>query len=99
MLAYRWTWLIKRGRMQEALELCETELRSFKRDYVKHRYYTPSISPHVFVYEMVVESDEAKDKWFAEFNATPGADAFWEKWDSLAERWVSTELWNVTEFG
>jgi hypothetical protein len=101
MFAYRWTWIMKSGggRMQEGLELCETELRSLKSDYAKMRFYTPNISPRVFVVELIVESEEARDKWFAEFNAMPGNAAFWEKWHTLAERMVSSERWNVTELG
>jgi hypothetical protein len=99
MLAYRWTWIIKQGRMEECLELNTTtpELRS--KEYAKIRFYTPSIGPNVFVVEMVVENEEAMGKWFAEFNATPGADAFWEKMHALAERMIGGERWNVTELG
>ena len=97
MLAYRWTWIVKREGMGEFLELHKA--LSFKTDYAKLRIYTPGISPYVAVGELVVESEEARDKWFAEFNATPEADAFWEKFHALTERRVSTERWNVTEIG
>ena len=97
MLAYRWTWIIKQGRMKECLELNKTIPQLFKQEYAKIRYYTPSIGPNVFVVEMVVEHEDAKDKWFTEFNATPGADAFWEKMRALGERVVGSERWNVTE--
>jgi hypothetical protein len=96
MLAYRWTFVMKHGRMEEALEL--NKATPFARDYAKSRIYTPDLGPAVFVFELVVESEEAMLKYFDEFNATPEAEAFWAKWNALVERQVSTERWNVTEF-
>jgi len=97
MLAYHWTWIVKRGSMSEFLELHKA--LSFKTDYGKVRLYTPGISPYVAISELVVESEEARDRWFAEFNATPEAEAFWEQFNAMIERRVSTERWNVTEVG
>ena len=51
----------------------------------------------MFVVELVVESKETRDKWFAEWGATGKADAFWKKWNTLAERMVAEERWNMTE--
>jgi hypothetical protein len=97
MLAYRWTWIIKHGQMQKFLELHKTTPGVRSKEYAKLRFYTPSIGPNVWVTEMVVENEEASTKWFTEFNATPGAAAFWEKVHTMAERMVSSERWNVTE--
>ena len=99
MFAYRWTWKIKLGRMEECLELNTTTPGLRSTEYAKIRYYTPNISPELFVVEMVVEDEEAMNKWFAEFNATPGAESFWEKMNTLAERWIDGERWRVTELG
>jgi hypothetical protein len=96
MLAYRWTFLIKQGQMEEALELNKST--PFNPDYVKSRIYTPDLSPNVFVFELDVEDQETVDRFFDEFNATPEAEPFWEKWNALVERHVSTERWNLTEF-
>jgi hypothetical protein len=95
MFAYRWTWIIKQGSMKEALEL--QKALSFRPDYAKMRLYTPDISPNVLVFELNVESDEARSKFFAEFNATPEAETFWKKWRALGERMVSLERWEVWE--
>ena len=97
MLAYRWTWIMKRGGIQQALKVTTETLASLKKDYAKVRSYTPKYSPEVYVFELVVENEEAKERWFAEFNAAPGADAYWEKWFSVAERLVTRECWIVTE--
>jgi hypothetical protein len=99
MFAYRWTWIIKQGRMKECLELNTTTPGLCSKEYAKIRYYTPSIGPQLFVVEMVVENEEAMHKWFAEFNATPGAESFWAKMEALAERMIGGERWNVTELG
>ena len=99
MLAYRSTWVMNRGCMQEALELFTAEAKRYSPDYAKARVYTPDISRNVLVYELVVENEAAHDKFFADFNATPGAEAFWEKWHELSERSTGTERWTVTELG
>ena len=97
MFSYRFTWIMKRGCTKKGLELCKTLPRGPSQEYAKLRFYTPDISPNVFVVELVVESEEARDKWFAEWGATGKADAFREKWNTLAERMVTEERWNVTE--
>ena len=99
MLAYRWTWMVKPGGMEEVLELLRAEAKEFNPGYAKARVYTPDISPQMLVYELTVENQEACDKFFDEFNATPGAAAFWEKWNELTKRLVVTERWNVMELG
>ena len=85
--------------MKEALEFFSAEAKKYHPEYAKARVYTPSISPNVLVYELDVENQEAHDKFFEEFNATPGAPAFWDKWHELTERSVVTERWHVTELG
>jgi hypothetical protein len=85
------------GRGGEFLELHKA--LSFKTDYARVRLYSPGIRPHVFVSELVVASEESRNRLSAEFNATPEADAFWEKFDAPAERQVSTERCTVTEIG
>jgi len=99
MLAYRWTWTVKQGAMDDLRELLVAEARRFSPDYAKARVYTPDLSPNVIVYELAVESEEAVDRFFKQYNATPGAPAFWEKWRSGIERHIATERWTVTELG
>jgi hypothetical protein len=91
---------MKQGRMKEALELVkEWAHDGLVTDYSQVRCYTPNMSPTVFVFELVVENDEARAKYYAELNARPKTTTYWEKWHSLAERSVSNERWTVTEIG
>jgi hypothetical protein len=99
MLAYRWTWIVKHGAMEELRELLQAEAKRFSPDYAKARVYTPDLSPNVIVYELTVENEEARRRFFEQYNATPGAPAFWEKWNSGVERQIATERWTVTELG
>ena len=97
MFAYRWTFIVKHENVGELRELFEAS--AFRVDYAKTRLYAPDLSPDLFVTELVVESEEAQHKFFAEFNATPEAAPFWEKFNALTERRVSIERWTVTEIG
>jgi hypothetical protein len=99
MLAYRTTWIVKEGHMQEALEVVSAEIeRARKKGDPTMRVYTPDIAPNVLVFEMVSESAEAHDKWWAEYNQTPRAAAFWEKWGEVTERSVGTDRWHLAEW-
>ena len=100
MFAYRTTFVIKQGCMGEALELVkEWAHKGLFADGGQIRCYTPSYGPRLFVFEFVIESEEARTKVYAEFNAKPETKEYWERWWSLAERTVSHERWNVTELG
>ena len=68
MFAYRTTWIIKEGRMQEALELVTRNTEQTKHmmtENVAVRVYTPNLSPNVLVYEDVFESEEEHDRLWA----------------------------------
>ena len=99
MFAYRTTWIMKKGRWQEALDLAKEIAEKYNPEYAKARIYTPNISRQVLIYELVVENEEAHRKFFADFNAMPEAAAFWEKWSEVTERATGTERWNVTQLG
>jgi quinol monooxygenase YgiN len=97
MLAYRTTWIVKPGRMQEALELLTAEVNRTKPKNAVVRIYTPNISPNVLVFEEVWESTEMHDKVWAEYNQDPKTSAFREKSREVIERIIGTDRWNVTE--
>jgi hypothetical protein len=99
MLAYRTTWIVKQGKMQEALDLLSAESKRAKPKGAQVRVYTPSISPNALIFEDAWESAEAHDDFWAEYNQTPEAAPFWTKWHEVTERSVGTERWNVTELG
>ena len=102
MLAYRTTWIVKQGKMQEALEALSAELdRTVGKveGGITTRVYTPNISPHVLVYEEVWENAAAHDAFWNAYDGTsPEAAPFWTKWNEVIERSVSDDRWNVAEW-
>lgn len=95
MIAYRTTWMVKLGKMDEVIEFLSHTIEQSEPSEGEARAYTPDMSPSVFVYEEVWASVEAHDAFWEKFNARPGADAFWRAWNELVERQVSTYRWNV----
>jgi hypothetical protein len=87
--------------MHEARELIVAEIERNKQvseiDMVV-RVYVPDISPNVLVFESVIQSAEAHDKFWAEYNASPEGQAFWAKWHAVAKRRLGIERWFVDEF-
>lgn len=100
MFAYRTTWIVKEGRMEEALELASTtgeQLKHLRPKNAVFRFYTPDLSPNVMVYEDAFDSAEGHEQYWAAVNATPQAAAFWPKWTELVERRVGVERWHLAE--
>jgi len=95
LLAIRTTYIIKQDRFKEALELAKEDAKRYP-DYAKVRCYTSSISPWRFVWELVVENEEAHTKFYADI-AGPEFDAFWIKWKAIAENVPDEESWDLTE--
>jgi len=99
MLAYRTTWIVKEGRMQEALDAISAEIERSRPVGVATRVYTPSISPNVLVFETVFEDEAAQRAfWHAYDRDSPQGKAFWAKWGEVTERSVGTDRWNVAEW-
>lgn len=101
MFAYRTTWIVKEGRMEEALELLNLEAAQVKHVFPKNavfRAYTPDLSPNVLVFEDAFASTEDHDRYWAAYNGTPQAAAFWPKWGELMERRIGTERWHLAEW-
>ena len=98
MLAYRTTWIVKQGKMQDTLEAVSAEIEHTNTEGHQFRVYTPDISPSVLVFEMTSESAEAHDQFWADYRQNPRAAAFWEKWYALTERELGTERWDLAEW-
>jgi benzoyl-CoA reductase/2-hydroxyglutaryl-CoA dehydratase subunit BcrC/BadD/HgdB len=99
MIAYRTTWIVKQGRMQEALELLSAEIERTRKEGPQVRVYTPDLSPNVLVFEMASKSVEEHDAWWAEYDrTTPEAAAFWNKWYDVTDRSVDTSRWKLVEW-
>ena len=76
MLVNRRTWVVKRGRMQEALELFKAEGKRIDSPQVR-RLYAPVIGGFdLLALESEYESLEAYEKWSAGYSASPEAAAF-----------------------
>jgi hypothetical protein len=101
MLAYRTMWIVKEGRMQEALEAISAEIERVRGDVVT-RVYTPDISPNVLVFETVYEDEAAHRAFWDAYNSdsrdSPQGKAFWAKWGEVTERSVGTDRWNIDEW-
>ncbi len=100
MLVYRWTWLIRNGRLGEAAELAkEGSERFWKPEKAVHRAYTSDVGPgNILVYEAEAK-DEAR---FAEhfqhldtWSNTPFGKDWWKRFNETVERYLSAERWNL----
>jgi hypothetical protein len=102
MLAYRTTWIVKEGRMQEALEAISAEIERSRPVGTAARVYTPSISPNVLVFETVYQDEAAHRAFWDAYNAdsrdSPQGKAFWAKWREVTERSAGTDRWNIAEW-
>ena len=101
MFAYRTTWIVKQGKMKAALELMKAESEygmSLAPEGAIIRVYTPDLSPNVLVFEDAFDSAEDHDQFWATYNGTPQAAAFWQKMNELVERSTGTERWHLTEW-
>jgi len=102
MLAWRTTWQVKQGKMEEATEYLINWVKAEnKRNKVKGgdgvRIYTPDLSPYLLVYEENWEKLADHDAFWAEMNQNPTTPASWAGWNSLVERQLGNERWIVTE--
>jgi hypothetical protein len=106
MLAYRTTWIVKLGRMQEALTLLKEEAERVGAGEARNapgvgvgRIYTPSISPNALIFETTFENTAAHEAFWAMYDGdSPEAKAFWTSWYDVVERNAGTEIWTLTEW-
>jgi hypothetical protein len=97
MLVNRRTWVVKRGRMEEALELLKAEGKRIGSPPVM-RLYAPNIgASDLLALEFEYESLEAYEKWSAEYFASPEAAAFQQKLYELTEVGGANEFWALVE--
>jgi hypothetical protein len=97
MLVNRRTWIVKRGRMQETLELFKAEGRRINSP-IPTRLYAPNIgSFDLLAMESEYESLEVFEKFWAEYYNTPEAAVFQEKLYELTEVGGGDEFWILVE--
>lgn len=100
MYAYRTTWHIKEGHMQEAIELLQRVINSWKEQGLIGRlYYAPQVSrENVLVWEENWEDPEAHDKFWAEgseVHTSEKAKQFFAKWAKVVEGKGEDEIWSL----
>jgi hypothetical protein len=94
MLAYRRTWHVKLGCMDEALELIHQAVDEFKERGAIGRAYSPHISPaDIIVWEEDWESAEDHDQFWAGLGE--GTKEWFQNWFKVVERGGSQEVWNL----
>ncbi len=95
MIANRRTFIIKRGRIEEAAALIKAEVARVDIPNAQ-RIYTPMIAPFgVLVYEAEYENLEEYEKSWTEWGASPEAAAFLEEWNVLTETGGTNEIWEL----
>ena len=93
MYINRRTFKVKHGAMEEAVKLVKAEI---ERTGWKGTVYTAEFGPFdVMVVDFSTESLEDYEKSSSEWDASPEAAKFFEKWYTLTERGGTNELWVV----
>ena len=97
MIANRRTFIIKRGRLQEAAARFKAEVERVNIPNTQ-RIYTPEIAPFdVLVYEAEYENLEEYARLWAEWEASPEAAAFLGEWSALTETGGTNEIWTLVK--
>ncbi len=97
MITNRRTFIIKRGRLQEAAALIKAEAERVDLPNAQ-RVYVPEIAPFdVMVYEADYENLEEYEGIWAEWLASPEAAAFLEKLYAVTETGGTNEIWTLVE--
>jgi hypothetical protein len=95
MIVQRLTWLAKRGRVTEAVNLASAER---ERTGGTHRIYRDRVGPfNTIVMEFEFEDFEEMETFWSEWFATSEADAFVKKWNDLLEAGGHEEIWTLVE--
>jgi hypothetical protein len=96
MLAYRRTWHIKLGRMDQARELIQEPVDSFKERGFIGRAYASHIGPaDVIIWEEDWESEADHDAAWEEIRDAPGTQDWFSRWYEVAERGGTQEIWRL----
>jgi hypothetical protein len=97
MIANRRTFIVKPGCWDEAVALAVAETKRVSFPHPE-RIYTSNIGLFDrLVYEAEFENLAEYEKYWAEWFATPEADAFLKKWNDLLEAGGTNEIWTLEE--
>ena len=96
MLAYRRTWHIKFGCMDQARELAQEAVDVWKERGLTGRAYSSYVSPvDVIVWEENWESEADHDEAWAELRDSPEARGWFPRWYEVVERGGVQEIWRL----
>jgi hypothetical protein len=96
MLAYRRTWHIKLGYMDQARELIQEAVDLAKEQGMIGRAYSSFISPvDVIVWEEDWENEADQDQWWAENRSSPEVQDWFARWHEVVERGGRQEVWHL----
>ncbi len=100
MTVYRWAWLIKHTRFEEATKLLKEGGESFwKAGKYVYRIYSSDVGPgDTLVFEAEAEDDAHFTEIFKRLDAwsnAPFGKDWWNKFNDMVERSTSTERWNL----
>ncbi|MCK4782615.1 MAG: hypothetical protein KAV87_02610 [Desulfobacteraceae bacterium] len=95
MIVNRRTFVVKRGRFEEAVALFMAEI---ERTNTVSRVYVPETGLFdTIAMEQEYESLEEYEKDLSEYFASPEAAQFLEKWYDLTETGGTNEIWRLAE--
>jgi quinol monooxygenase YgiN len=101
MFAWRTTWIVKPGRLEEAVAVTTKNVNetTLSKACAAVRVYSSHYGPtDTLVFEEVWSSIEAHDQWWdAYIQSAQGKAAFAAAYQ-VVERSTSTELWDVAEW-
>jgi hypothetical protein len=96
MLAYRRTWYIKVGCMQDALGMIQQAVDLFRERGLAGRAYSSNVGPaDVIVWEEDWPNAQKHDQFWAEFRVSPEAQEWFQQWFKLVERGGTQEIWDL----
>jgi hypothetical protein len=83
--------------MEEAVALVKEETKRAKHPYAS-RIYTSHLGTHdILAIEEEFETFEEYERYWTEWNASPEAAVFMEKFIGLTERGFINEIWRLKE--
>ena len=98
MLAFRFSFKVKPGRMDKALEMAP-KIKEVVPDW-KGRIYTPAgFGPwETIIMEETHESKAEYDAYWEKYNDKPEISVWWDEWfNEVADSGNYSEVWNLTE--
>jgi quinol monooxygenase YgiN len=101
MIAWRNTWPIKPGKMEEALEALKETIEATDRSLNAGgvaRAYVPFDDANELIFEEVWPDEASQAAFWEGYNASAEAARFWDKWGELVAGPNTTVMWHVTEW-